>query len=151
MVEGQQGGRRVRAATAQSAAHGDALGHPKRGSQRGAGGRLQRLRGTHHQVLIGRHAGRAGGALDRPVVPDRDADVIVQVDELEDGLQVVEAVGRRPVTCRNRFSLAGAGQTDSLITSAATYEPQSSTTRRTRTFSRVRVTFAGSDSPFTSV
>jgi hypothetical protein len=69
----------------------------------------EQLHRARRQVAgVGRHPVRAlAGHLDGQGPGPLDGDVVVQPDGLEDGGQVVEAVGRRRPTDRCRLTLAG--------------------------------------------
>src|SRR5689334_1344427 len=89
LVEHEEHGRSVGRSAAQSAADRQALLEREVGAERGAGLLLEQARGAQAEVLLAERTFEAQPA----VVARRDTDAILSVDQAEDRLQLVIAVG----------------------------------------------------------
>src|SRR5690606_25013681 len=85
VVEADQGGSGVRAATADAAAHGQALVQPDIHARSAAAGGLQLAGGADDQVAVMRHAGNFGMQADLAVLAQGEAQFVAVVEELEQG------------------------------------------------------------------
>jgi hypothetical protein len=109
-VEPEQHGGGVGAATAQAGPHGDVLGEGDAGTERAAGGGLQGTGRAQGEVVgladafgVVRAADGAGGG-------DGQRDVVLEVDELEDGFEQVQAVFTAAGDVQEQVELGGRGQ-----------------------------------------
>ena len=131
MVQGQQSGCGIGAAAAQTAAHGQPFGDANGDPGRIASNPFQESSGRANDEVV--LVGDTGNRLREPHAGlfgrEGEAQIVAVVQKLEQGLQLVIAVFRRPTMCRNRLSLAGDGRVRSFTAGCSC---QSLTTRRTR-------------------
>ncbi|MNN70040.1 hypothetical protein D3C81_1858700 [compost metagenome] len=83
VIEAEQGGGSVRAATTDPATHGQALVQPDIGAQVGAGGFLQLAGGTHDQVAVVGHAGNIAVQADDAILAEGELQFVAVVEELK--------------------------------------------------------------------
>ena len=95
----EQGGGGIRAAATDTAAHGQALVQPDIGAQRGAGGLLQASGGAHDQVAVMRHAVDGRVQVNLAILTQAEAELVAMVEKLEQGLQLVIAIGAAAEDC----------------------------------------------------
>jgi hypothetical protein len=81
------------AATPQATPHRNVLAQTDLGSQPAARGLLQQARGAHGEVLIGRNTLNLGGPKDLAIGTHTHVDSVSPVDQLEDALEQVIAIG----------------------------------------------------------
>ncbi|MDT4826842.1 hypothetical protein FQZ97_601620 [compost metagenome] len=93
VIQAEQGGGRVGAAAADATAHGQALVQPDVGAQGAAGLLLQPARGADDQVAVVGDAGNVAVQADFAVLAQGEVQFVAVVEELEQRLQLVVAVG----------------------------------------------------------
>src|SRR5690606_40137590 len=93
MVQGQQGRGGVGTAATDSAPHGETLFQMNVGPQATVGLLLEHSGGPHHQIGFGREAGKLGGQFNGGVGTCLEAEFIPVIQNLEQGLKLVVAVG----------------------------------------------------------
>ena len=110
VVQADQGGRGIRTAASDAAAHGQALVQPDVGAQAGAGLFLQASRGAHDQVAVVGHAGNVGVQTDLPILAATETELVAVVEELEERLQLVIAVRTAAEDVQEQVELGRGGQ-----------------------------------------
>src|SRR5580704_3048191 len=144
LVQGQKCRGRIRAAAAQTRPQRYALVHVDGGAKRRAGRLLEDTRRAQRQIGLRRHLARPFRSFETPIGTHRDAEGVRQVDQLKEGLQLVIAVGAAPGDVQKKIELRGGWP---ACCRCRGHGCQVSTSSRTRTLSRCRVSRAGNDSP----
>ena len=109
MIERQKHRGGVRAAPAQSPAHGDSLGNPDRRPSPAARRGLQGLSGPYSEVRVRIDPYGTRRTLDPAIVRDAERNRIVQVNELKKRLQLVIAVRATPCDVQKKIQLGRRG------------------------------------------
>ena len=108
--------------------------------------RLERTRGDHHEVVVGREPRKAALAHDRAVAPAREREPVAEIDELEHGLQVVVTILTTAEHVQEQVQLRGRKRVERPHPAA-----HSSTTTRIFAPSRSATMTPGSTTPSCSV
>ncbi|MND72335.1 hypothetical protein D3C81_1408680 [compost metagenome] len=110
MVQAEQGGGRIRAATTDSAAHGQDFGQPDVGAQGAAGQLLQLACSLDDQVAVVGHVFNVAVQADLAIVADGELQFVSMVEELEQGLQLVIPVRAATEDVQHQVELGWSGQ-----------------------------------------
>src|SRR5690606_25848326 len=144
VIETEQGGGGIGAATAEAAPRGQALDEADIGAEPAARRFPEGQGGADDQVVLlgnpGERVAQAHGA----VVTGREAELIAVIQQLEEGLQIVVAVGAAPGDMQEQIELGGGRQGDQ---GASSIGCQALITRVKATSPRVPLMRPGSTCP----
>ena len=139
-VEGNEGGRRIGAAATEPGSRWDPLGEADRYAPPGRGPGAQQLGGADRELVPGIEPGGRVEEHDALVAPRDELHLVAEVEKLEDGLEIVPAIGPAPGDAKKQVELGGRGP-------AHQSTRQSRTAIRTTTSSLRRVTRSGRECP----
>src|SRR5690606_35688772 len=112
VVETEQGGGGIGAAAAEAAPRGQALDEADIGAAPAARRLLEGQGGTDDQVVLLGNSGERVEQAHGAVVPGREAKFIALIQQLEEGLQIVIAVGAASGDVQEQVELGGGRQGD---------------------------------------
>ena len=113
-VQREEHARRIGTAAAQAASQRNALGQRDVYAKGRAGGRLQRARCTHGEVLVLRHARNIAFAPDHAVVAALERDRVGEVDQRDQRFQRVITVRAPSGDVQEQIDLRGRGNDEAL-------------------------------------
>ena len=112
VVEANQGGGCIGTTATETTAHGEFFIQVNVGPLAGAGSFLQAAGRPNHQVLLGRHPWQLRSEGDNAIIPWVKGERVAIVQELEQRLQLVVAVGTAAGDMQEQVELGRRGQRD---------------------------------------